>query len=508
MTSKQSLTNIALKRIRSLANGNGIDPKTIQLVENKEEIYTLSGFLQLTSRCSHRSRDKFGRIKTKNGKLLPSFEALNQEIAKIERNAQEGSEWINKAIKKLEKTAGHGWGHKDSHLSWSNKETILIATENCPACKGSAQHPCNDCQGIGTTHCHYCQGMGQELCQYCQGSGHDLADHSKQCHICHGTRYQTCRMCHGTKRLSCPVCGGKGNTKCTSCKGTGALSREIRIKLGADISFKLKSTNGIPSGLLRSISRIGEENIHKGFADIKMLPQDKDAKNITERSRINLEAKVPYADLKIRFGNKASLISCFGKKARLTGVPAFLDQSLKTQREYLLNASKGKTKIETALKARVMKDALKLSLSGKTHPNNLRMIYPVGLTGNTAKEIMKHMGLALKKETMKVRTISASLCTIMSVSIFASIFMTSFYKETHTQYKASAMIAGEIALPAITLLITWFTLHSFAKNILKHRFPSATIKTSPNIGTRGYIAMAIIIFSYIAMISYAKMNIG
>lgn len=508
MASQEPLTKDTLKRLRALAKGNEIAPESIQLVENKENIYTIHGYIQLTARSSHRSREKYGRIKSKNGQVLPSFEALTNKIANIEKEAQEGSGWIEPALQELEKMTGHGWGHRDSHLSWSDQETVLLATENCRDCNGSGQHPCQECKGQGSTPCYHCQGRGQELCLQCQGSGQDPSNQGSPCPICHGTRYQTCRICHGKRVAACRVCGSKGYIKCPSCRGAGCISREVRMRSGADISFGLKSTSGLPSGLLRSMSRIGEENIYKGHADIKLKRPDPETKSQADKARIILEAKVPYAEIKIRFGDTGSVISCFGKKGRLTGVPAFLDKALEVTRSYLGKASKGEMAIEKALGPRLMQDALKLTLAGKNHPNFLRRFYPVGLTGGTAKEIMKNMSITLKHETMKVRTIVAALCTVLSVGTFAGVFLTPFYEWALAEYKVKVMLAGEIALPLMALAITWVTLHSFAQMVLKRRFPSAKIMASPKLGARGYTALVIITLSYIAMIGYAKMSMG
>lgn len=506
MTSKQStLTNNALKRIRALAKGNNIAPESIQLVETKEEIYKVSGFLQLTARSSHRSREKLGRIKVKGAQELPSFEALNHEVQRIEREAQEGASFIEPALAELEKLPGHGWGHRDSHLSWSDHETILVAHQNCPECNGAGFTHCFDCQGEGSIPCHYCHGLGHEPCQYCMGSGRDQSNPQNPCATCHGTGQQECRFCFGKKRLECKSCHSRGQIKCTACKGSGVISREARVRSGADMSFSLQTTHGLPSGLLRAMTRLGEENIHKGHAKIQMHRPDPEATSEAEKSRISLEAFIPYAEAKIRFGDKGSLISCFGKKGKLSGVPAFLDEALKASRSHLKRAAKGKTNIEKALKPRLMKEALKLNLSNKVHPNFLRRLYPVGLTGDAASEIMKHMGAALKCETMKVRTIVALACTLLSIGSFAGIFLSPFYRWALDHYGEKTVLIGEITLPLIALSITWFALHSLARSVLKARFPSANVIASPKLGGRGYTALITILLSYVAILGYTKM---
>ena len=508
MTSKHSLTKQTIKRLRLLAKGNGVALESIQLIENKEETYTIPAFLQLSSRSSHRTKEKLGHIKSKNKKVLPSFSALIEEVSRIEKEAREGEKWIQPALEELERTPGHGWGHQDSHLSWSDKETILVATENCPSCKGEGHILCNDCQGRGSTPCHFCHGSGLEPCKYCNGTGRDPTNPQNPCTVCHGTCQDTCYMCHGKKIISCRVCGSKGHTKCKSCKGTGAISREVRLRSGADMSFSFKNTSGLPSGLLRAISRIGGENLHRGHADIQLLPPDPEARSLSEKSRLILKARIPYADLKVRIGKKGAIISCFGKRAKLSGVPAFLDESLKPSRKILATALKSQIKLEKALGPRCMKDALNLCLSGKNHPNHLRRIYPVALTGNCATEIMSNMAMALKRETMKVRTIVAVVNTLFYLSLFAGIFFTPLYAWGHSNYKTHFMITAEIITPLLAVGLTWLTLHGIAKMVLKLRFPSTQVNATPDIGGRGYMAMSVIFLGYAAMLIFAKMHIG
>ncbi len=497
----ETLTQKTLTRLKALAKGNDMDPESIQIVESQESVYTVRGTITLTPKVTVKVKDSLGRLKAKSGRLLPSFAALQQEIDRLQQEQQSADGWVDMAIAELKKTPGHGWGFHQGHVSWSDRETILTATENCPACRGAAQHPCTACQGIGTQICSYCEGRGQEYCPYCGGRGTDTNNPQAPCPHCHGTSYMMCRYCHGNRRSNCDSCHGKGQIPCADCKGTGTISREARVSSGADLSFGFESSSTLPSGLLRAMQRIGEDRLHEGHGDITLIPPEEKEEDAKKRNapQIRLEAKVPFADIKMKFGTKGALVSCFGKKARLSGVPPFLDHALSPARGILTKAAAGALPLDQALKPRAMQDALKLVLTGQSHPNKLRQKYPVGLSEQVAKEIMKNMAAAIKHETSKSRSVSAAVCVIISLAALAGWLFTPLYAQTQALLGPQGTLGLDIIAPLFTLGATWAVLRGAAHSSLKRRFPSAQVAKSAEIGKRGYAALAIIGIGYATM---------
>jgi hypothetical protein len=493
VTEQKTLTKTALSRLQALAKGNGLAPEAIRLVEFKEETYTLTGVLNMTPHIDVRTNAYNGRSKLKGVRVLPSFAALDEEITQSQQAFEKEDAWVKDAVAEIKKTKGFGWGQHDSLLTWSDPTTTLVATENCPSCNGTAQHPCLDCQGLGFTTCLHCEGRGRELCYNCGGNGQDPANPSNPCPICQGTHYAPCRHCNQAGRLLCITCQGKGSTPCSSCEGTGVMSREAHITKGAKLSFSLSATSGLPSGLLRAVSRFGEANLPKGHADITLVPEDPEKPQ--KKTTLLLEAKIPYADIKIVINGKGSLIACAGKMGRLLGVPAFLDASLKEPRRELARAAHGAIPLKAALTARALQDALKLALAGKISPNDLRRLYPVGLSGDTAKEIMGHMELALRAQTRQLRLIIAACCLVASGAIFALFFFSPLLASL--SIKTATLIKA--ALPVFVVGADWFVLSQAARWALKKKFPTLPLAATQSIGRTGYTTLGLVFALYVAL---------
>ena len=272
------------------------------------------------------------------------------------------------------------------------------------------------------------------------------------------------------------------------------MTREAHIKSAARLSFSLGSTSGLPSGLLRAISRIGEDKIYKGHADVTIKPAA--SPETADKTTILLEAKIAYADLKMRIGTKSGIVSCVGKQARLSGVPAFLDESLTDARRELARAAHGAVSLEQTLTARALSDALGLALTGKTAPNDLRRLYPVGLSGDAAKEIMDNMALALKAETRRTRIMTAILCIIVSGGVFAGLLMSPFL----SALPPITALLVKAALPVIVLGLDWVILSQTARWGLKKKFPTLAMTRTQSIGRTGYATLAGILALYGALL--------
>lgn len=500
VTDSKTLTDTALARLRGLLRGNGAPNGYLSLIDSTEKTYTLSGKLTLTPHLSIRSRTVLGRIKGKGRQILTTFGELDSQIQTLETAFKDNASWLTTALEELDKEEGHGWGHTDSTLTWSDKSTILAATENCPTCRGAGQSPCPECKGLGFLNCITCETRGREICILCSGTGRDPHDPQKECPTCHGTRYSLCRFCQGTGKLVCPTCQNKGNIPCPDCKGTGCISRETMVKEAAEMRFTLGATTDLPSGLLRMISRIGDEGLPKGHADIKLIPPSDEEKQQKGSIDIKLEAPIAYADIKVRFGKRAALVSTFGKKGIMTGVPPFLDEVLKPAREGLARAANGQKSIEDAAKVRALHDALKLVLSGKNNPNHLRRLYPVGLSSQAAAEIMKNMALALKQSTGRTRQVTALASVFASSGLFAAIFLTPTFDTLTGAMSPYARLGVQTGFLLLVVVLAWLAMLQITKGSLRRRFKDAQIALGQSIGKTGYTALAVIILVYLAIL--------
>jgi len=298
------------------------------------------------------------------------------------------------------------------------------------------------------------------------------------------------------------------------------MTEEVSITCGARTQFRLKG-DGLPSGLRRGLDRLGMANLAKGHADIESVapPPDEEEEEIPipmpgvqgatpkkekpPKPEVHYLAHMPYADLRMNFAGKKVIVNVFGKKSILLGVPAFLDTALTTVRDTLHKAAKGTVKLEDALGARVMKDALKLQLAGVGQVNALRRIYPHGLSPQAATEILKNMRLALNRLTLRSRSLVAILGAIISIGIFGGIFLTPFHQQMTEGLKLPVAAAIDGGLLLAVLAGGWFALSSAMRFVLQKRFPDFKIPITQKTGKTGYAMLAAITAAFVIVILLA-----
>lgn len=490
-----SLADLTLQRLRALAEGNGLAPEKIELVKVNEAVYAVEGLLRLKPSFQAATSPGFGRAKSGAKNVFPSFDALREEVASQKKEFEKDGQWLTTALKEIEKEPGHGWGLEEADIVWPDQTVMLSASENCPKCGGKGSVPCFNCQGRGLMMCLHCRGTGQEDCPFCLGRGEDPLHPGSPCPTCNGRRFINCRHCQATGQVPCDQCQGKGGLPCDTCRGTGALKQEAKITKGAKAHFELGRTSDMPSGLLRMMERIGLANLAKGHIDVTMQQAAPDAA-AEERALVRLTAQIPYADLVVKFAGTPHKIAVFGKKSRLLNVPAYLDRALEEARKILAAAARGEADIEKTSSFRLMREALSLALKGKTSPNDLRRLYPVGLSPQAAQEIMRAMGLALKALTARARLIASLAFVIGSAGVFAGFFFSGLPSFLAERFGEKGLLTVEILLPLLTIGIAWTGLLQTAQGSLKRKYPEASVGGQQDLGRRGAAALAVILMVY------------
>ncbi len=492
MSETSSLAERTLERLRSYAKGNGIASEDIKAIKISETVHTVEGLLTLTPSFQAETRAVFGKATNKSRKVLPSFAALQEELARLKEEFEKNDAWLAPAREEIEKEPGHGWGAEEADIVWPDQKTALCATETCPACQGRGKTICPRCRGEGSEICIHCQGRGQELCYHCQGTGKDGLNPGKTCPICHGAMYINCRFCYTLGKTPCPECHGKGGQPCPSCGGTGFVTQEVDISRGAKIHFSLGRTTDLPSGLMRMMQRIGEDKLAPAHMDVTLHPPAAQPEMVEEQKLLRLTARVPYAEIRLKIGKKESDVIVFGKQGRLSNVPAFLDEALAPARKILQDAVKGHKSFEKAITPRLMKEALNLVLAGQAHPNHLRRLYPIGLSGGAAQEIMGNISRSLSFYTAEARAIAGSLCALLSAVLFAGFFFSSL----PASMSGSALLAVKTLLPLGAMGLTWLALHHAARWALSRRYPGAKIGATQRIGKTGIASLAAVAILY------------
>ncbi len=499
MTEANPLTEATLARLSRLAQGVGLGKDAISLVDTNEQTYTLEGQIHLTPRFDSKSRSYAGTAKGngKNKKGFESFQAMADALAKQQQDFTQGKEWTEEARREIEQAPGNGWGMHEAQITLPSRSAIFSATEKCPACAGAGLSPCPQCQGQQHVICPFCYGKKEEDCYNCFATGEDPVHKGQRCPVCHGTRFAPCRYCQATGVMACPTCQGRGGLPCPTCNGTGNLTQETAVSAGANVSFQLANMTQCPSGLLRTLDRVGVPNLVKGFADISVVPPVDP--QLEDKTRLVLKAALPYAEMKIRFAGKAALVIAFGKKGYLSGVPAFLDAALTSKLNDLQAVADGHGSIDKLLKIKLISDGLKLVLQRKTNPNDLRRLYPVGLSADMATKIMGLLIKALKNVTRTQRLMTAILGTGLSAGIFYALFLSPLRTQLVASISDKTLLVTEVVTPLLLVAATYLGIEAVAKNALKRRYPDVPIPAGQDIGKIGYVAIAVIFALYAAM---------
>jgi hypothetical protein len=319
--------------------------------------------------------------------------------------------------------------------------------------------------------------------------------------------------------MGCPNCGGKGGTPCPTCKGSGQIGEDAVVTCGASTSFAIHG-EGLPSGLRRGLDRLGIINLGKGHADIITLPPEKTGDEPVSEPRegepaqqqkitthkINYEAKLPYAELRMSFNGHKTIVSVFGKKNVLLNVPNFLDEALQPARDALALAARSSGTLDEVLKTRAMHDALQLQLIGSGEVVNFRRLYPFGISQDVMREILKNLKLALKRQTIVVRTLMAVFCVLAIGGLFAGLFLTPL----HSTITLSLSIAVQATLDTIILFaalgLSWFGLNLATRYMLQRRFHNHKVAMQQATGKIGFGVLTAIVALYAAIIVLAPVK--
>jgi hypothetical protein len=509
------LTDQAVARLRKLAEGNSLSHEQIHLFGSEEQIYAIQGTLTLRPQCDIQTGRYPGPARGgKRRTVLPSLDAMYAEVQRRKKQFQTGRGWIDACIKELKTAPGEGWGLENAHITLPEQSVVLTASTGCPACNGQRMVTCQQCHGQGTFTCSFCHGSKQETCYACGGTGHNPQNPNQPCAVCNGRRFSTCRHCQGTGQTTCPTCHGRRGTPCPTCKGSGLISEEIGLECGAETQFKL-NPEGLPSGLRNALGRLGIANLVKGHADIIVKPPEKDenaAENdgkpdaseddtrTTLSHDIVYEAKLPYADLRMNLNGHKAVVSAFGKRGSLLGVPTFLDDALKPARAKLAQAVLGTAPLEDALQTRAIGEALQLELGGKGTVQEFRRLYSVGMSQDVMKEILRNLHLALKKQTLITRSVIAALCAIASAACYAGIFLTSFHADISQNWTLPLQAVFDLGVLLLPVGFSWLALNFATRATLQRRFHNHNLALTQKIGKIGYAMFAAIVVAFVVVI--------
>jgi hypothetical protein len=365
------------------------------------------------------------------------------------------------------------------------------------------------CHGQGELMCTQCHGQRRETCYQCGGRGENPQQPGQACQICNGQRTVSCRFCQGHGTLSCPTCQGKRGTTCTTCQGKGSITQEVTVTSGAETHFKL-DVKDLPSGLRRGLDRIGIANLGKGHADITANPPPESEDGPPEKPPFPLfvyTVSLPYAEMRMGFGAKKAVVSVFGKRGIIFGVPNFLDASLQPARDTLRAAATGKGPLEAALATRAISEIFALVTAGKGRTDQVRKLYPFGLSAEAITVILADTHLALNQATLKIRTMIAVACVLLCAGLFDRLLMTGFFARATAPLGGIGSLIASLGLLAAAGGISWALLNFATRAILRKRFPALPLALRQKIGKTGLLMLGGIVVIFIALMLLAPVRV-
>ncbi|MBY0428604.1 MAG: hypothetical protein K2Q32_05235, partial [Alphaproteobacteria bacterium] len=114
--SEHKLTLEGIAKIKSCADGNGIDPSKVELLGSEEETLTVHAQMNMQLHLGRETATYPGPFK--NLKNLPkgrtekiaSEKEIEEKVKELKTKAETGGYWSKDAARQLKAEAGHGWG--------------------------------------------------------------------------------------------------------------------------------------------------------------------------------------------------------------------------------------------------------------------------------------------------------------------------------------------------------------------------------------------------------------
>lgn len=496
------LTDYALRRMRALAEGNGLDPLKIKVNNSEEKDVTLTGTMTLTPKSEIKTQTLKGR-KLKLPEVEKSFsnaKEMTPYVAEKQKAFQESTDWYTEVLADLDKLPGKGWGIETARVIFDNRPAVhFSASETCVKCMGNGTLTCEFCAGNGYTPCQVCYQRGTENCYTCFGNGMNPQDQNLPCPTCNGTRFAICRTCQGRKGIPCGNCHANGHVMCEPCQGGGKIVELSTLEFGAETAFAPGSGAELPSAVRRAMDRAGGVKVlANGHATIDYTkPKDEDKR--PGLMVLNYTAQLRTADLVIQFGDEAKRIAVFGHKRTFLEVPAFLDTSLTESLELLKQTGVGKGNIDKVLDVRVFKEACGFILKGSGTVEQLRKLYPQGLSKPMMQQILQLMRKALARQTMVARWAGFLAAFVLADVLGGALYLTPAHK-TLLANGAGLTLAVEILVPLFCAALGFLLTGQAALFHLQRRFPDTKLAVHHHSGLLG-VAAAIVAFAVPCLIA-------
>ncbi|MDX1921696.1 MAG: hypothetical protein SFW65_01015 [Alphaproteobacteria bacterium] len=501
------LTLEGIAKIKSAADGNGIDPSKVELLGSEEVTLTVHAQMNLKLEMVRENATYPGGFK--NTKSLPKDRAekiagekdVEQKITELKTSVETGGLWSRDAARQLLAEPGQAWGLEKADVIIDSMAKAFYCDTPCTACNGASLIGCSTCHQTGLVSCFRCHETGLENCTSCNGTGLNNADPEQYCSYCNGSRQVYCRDCRGQRQVQCVQCRGQGRVKCNMCNGNGSFTTEINILPTAKAEFLITDSANLPGGFRKAIARAGTKTLAKGHATISA--KELDTSNAAAPF-IPYTAVMPYAETRLRINGKPMKCALLGHKCVILDLPAFIDTAIEPKIAQFEQAAKQPDTLAKALEIRVCREAFGLLQLKHVEAKMLRQLYPAGLSLEMAGRVLNVMRKLVHSQTILARIIVAVISVVMFVAADYFIITSGIRATIATLAKPISAFLFDVAICTGGYFLQHMLLRFAAAKRLQQKLGASEKIISQSAGGVGIIAGVLVAVLYVVMLFVLK----
>jgi len=439
----------ALKQIRALAKGNGVEQDSIQIKSAKGEVIHCQAINHLELHPDIIEEKKKGRVQA--GQVLPDPAQVKKAVNDMVTGAIKNDETRKYLAKILLDRPDKGFALHAEYFETPPLNRDFCWHEPCPTCEGHGNVACSRCGGGRREVCPKCHGRTMIPCTFCHASGFIKGPDGKQhqCNRCFGQRQITCPLCQKTGSVPCQQCKGSGTNQCNACKGAAFFTNITHIVMKMKTLFEIDRA-ALPHPAVKVIEDSGWKMVEHGH--IKLHAEQ--VKREDGGLAIQYDTEFPYGDLELSMNGKPLKTHLFGFKGKMLKLPNFVDtiteQNFKLLEDAAMHSKNAASKIRKASKTRLISEALLLSISmpPKKAMYSLKRKYPMGASNDLIKNAVMLSNKALANVTRKTRFGGQGLGMFLSALIDGAYLMTPMRGMIDSIHPYAA-VAGDILLIAL-----------------------------------------------------------
>lgn len=432
----------ALKKIRALCRGNGVEPDSVQIKSARGNIIKCQALTHIELHTEVKEQRKKGRLEV--GKLVESAEHLQHAISQLTSNALKNIDTRKYVSKMLTDRPDKGFSVHAEYFEIEPLTQDYCFHEACGACQGQGISSCKNCGGKRREVCNKCRGRAMVPCNYCDGRGFIQGPdgQQKQCNRCFGKRQTACTICRKTGSISCRQCKGSGNNKCGGCGGQAFFTHIAHVIVKLKTLFEIDRA-ALPHPVIKIIEDNGGKMVENGHIKLHIEPVKREDGGLA----IQYDLEFPYGDLELSINGKPLKMNLFGYKGKILKLPNFLDRLVGTNLQFLKEAADNQgpipTKIKKSSQSRLIAEGLLLSVSmpPKKAMITLKRKFPMGASNVLIKDIILLSNKALSNATRKTRFGGLSVGMALAALIDALYFLSPIRAILQSVFSSAALLS-------------------------------------------------------------------